>query len=104
MSLAGLGPESLPPSDLRSSVFELLTVPSGSSVISGSIIMSPMSIRRLAAAFAAGLLLHAGPLVAQTPVRKVTGPLAVTADSYPFGAADHTRVPRNLKSVGYVEE
>jgi hypothetical protein len=63
-----------------------------------------MSIRTLAAVFAAGLLMHAGPLVAQTPVPKVTGPLAVMADSYPFGAADHTRVPSNLESVGYVEE
>jgi hypothetical protein len=37
------------------------------------------------------------------PVR-VVGPLPVTADSYPFGAADHTRVPEDLKKVGYVEE
>jgi hypothetical protein len=37
------------------------------------------------------------------PVR-VVGPLSVTADSYPFGAADHTRVPEDLKKVGYVEE
>src|SRR5688572_19107839 len=37
------------------------------------------------------------------PVR-VVGPLPVSADSYPFGAADHTRVPEDLKKVGYVEE
>jgi hypothetical protein len=37
------------------------------------------------------------------PVR-VVGPLPGTADSYPFGAADHTRVPEDLKKVGYVEE
>jgi hypothetical protein len=35
---------------------------------------------------------------------RVVGPLPVTADSYPFGAADHTRVPEDLKKVGYVEE
>jgi hypothetical protein len=37
------------------------------------------------------------------PVR-VVGPLPVTADSYPFGAADHARIPEDLKKVGYVEE
>jgi len=41
---------------------------------------------------------------AATPVPKVTGPLPVTATSYPFGAADHTMVPQNLKSLGYIEE
>ncbi|MEW6058951.1 MAG: alpha/beta hydrolase domain-containing protein, partial [Actinomycetota bacterium] len=41
---------------------------------------------------------------AATAVPVVTGPLAVTADSYPFGAADHTMVPQNLKKLGYVEE
>ncbi len=39
-----------------------------------------------------------------TAVPTVTGPLEVTADSYPFGAADHTMVPQNLKKLGYVEE
>jgi hypothetical protein len=34
----------------------------------------------------------------------VTGPLPVTATSYPFGAADHTLVPEDLSEVGYVEE
>jgi hypothetical protein len=34
----------------------------------------------------------------------VTGPIPVTATSYPFGAADHTLVPQNLKSLGYIEE
>lgn len=37
------------------------------------------------------------------PVR-VVGPLPVSADTYPFGAANHTRVPEDLKEVGYVEE
>jgi hypothetical protein len=38
------------------------------------------------------------------PEVRVVGPLPVTADSYPFGAADHTRVPQDVKKVGYVEE
>src|SRR5215212_8998278 len=37
------------------------------------------------------------------PVR-VVGPLPVSADAYPFGAANHTLVPVDLKKVGYVEE
>jgi Alpha/beta hydrolase domain len=44
------------------------------------------------------------PLSAATPLPVVHGPLPVTADSYPFGAADHTRVPTDLKKLGYVEE
>ena len=39
-----------------------------------------------------------------TPLPHVTGPLAVTANSYPFGAADHTLVPEDLRKVGYVED
>jgi hypothetical protein len=39
-----------------------------------------------------------------TPLPHVTGPLPVTATSYPFGAADHTLVPEDLKKVGYVED
>ncbi|MBC7289708.1 MAG: hypothetical protein H5T83_00045 [Actinotalea sp.] len=34
----------------------------------------------------------------------VVGPLPVTADSYPFGAADHQLVPQDLAKAGYVEE
>ncbi|MGC4081362.1 MAG: alpha/beta hydrolase domain-containing protein [Vicinamibacterales bacterium] len=30
--------------------------------------------------------------------------LPITADSYPFGAADHTRIPIDLRAVGYIEE
>lgn len=41
---------------------------------------------------------------AATPVPEVHGPLPATATSYPFGAADHTRVPERLADVGYVEE
>jgi len=42
--------------------------------------------------------------MAATSVPKVTGPIPVTATSYPFGAADHTILPQNLKTLGYVEE
>ena len=46
----------------------------------------------------------AGPANARTPIPQVTGPLAVTSDSYPFGAADHQLVPQDLARAGYVEE
>lgn len=39
-----------------------------------------------------------------TPLPVVCGPLPVAAVSYPFGAADHTRVPTDLKRIGYIEE
>jgi hypothetical protein len=39
-----------------------------------------------------------------TPIPAVQGPLATTAESYPFGAADHQEVPQDLGSLGYVEE
>jgi hypothetical protein len=35
---------------------------------------------------------------------RVSGPLPVTATSYPFGGAAHESRPENLKKVGYVEE
>jgi Alpha/beta hydrolase domain len=41
---------------------------------------------------------------AGTPLPHVTGPLPVSATSYPFGAADHTLVPEDLRRVGYVED
>ena len=41
---------------------------------------------------------------AATRVPGVRGPLPVTAASYPFGAADHTRIPEDLRTIGYVEE
>lgn len=44
------------------------------------------------------------PAIAGTPIPNVKGPLPVTMTSYPFGAADHERVPEDLKRVGYVEE
>jgi hypothetical protein len=43
-------------------------------------------------------------LNAATPLPVVHGPLPVAADSHPFGAADHTRVPTDLKKTGYVEK
>ncbi|MFN2195288.1 MAG: alpha/beta hydrolase domain-containing protein [Anaerolineales bacterium] len=43
-------------------------------------------------------------LSAPTPVPTVVGPLPVSEDSYPFGAADHEMVPEDLSSVGYLEE
>ena len=52
----------------------------------------------------AGLFPFSASLSAQTPDFRAEGPLAATAASYPFGAADHTRTPSNLKAVGYVEE
>jgi Alpha/beta hydrolase domain len=42
--------------------------------------------------------------IGATPVPKVSGPMPVTAASYPFGAADHTLVPQDLKRMGYIEE
>ncbi len=41
---------------------------------------------------------------AATPIPTVTGPIKVTANSYPFGAADHLKVPMDLSKLGYVEE
>src|SRR5688500_16224243 len=35
---------------------------------------------------------------------QVRGPLPATAQSHPFGAADHTRSPQDLSKLGYVEE
>src|ERR1700704_3110065 len=52
-------------------------------------------ITLLAAAIAAGQ---------GTPVPKFTGPIPVTADSYPFLAADHNMVPFDLAKYGYVEQ
>lgn len=39
-----------------------------------------------------------------TPVPTVQGPLAATAESYPFGAASHQEVPQDLSKLGYDEE
>ena len=63
-----------------------------------------MSRFTVAVVLALGLLVLPASPFAQTPVPHVVGPLPVTANSYPFGAADHTRVPADLASLGYVEE
>ncbi|MHA7145365.1 alpha/beta hydrolase domain-containing protein [Arthrobacter sp. TmT3-37] len=39
-----------------------------------------------------------------TPIPAVQGPLKSTAETYPFGAADHQEVPQDLTKLGYVEE
>ena len=43
-------------------------------------------------------------LAGPTPVPTVVGPLPVSVNSYPFGAADHEMVPEDLSKVGYLEE
>jgi hypothetical protein len=53
---------------------------------------------------AAAVCLLATPAWAGTPLPTVTGPIPVSATSYPFGAADHTLRPENLQRHGYVEE
>ena len=52
------------------------------------------------------LLLASLPATAGAPTLdvEVTGPVPVTSRSYPFGAADHTQTPQNLRRMGYVEE
>jgi hypothetical protein len=65
----------------------------------------------MAATVVAVLLTAGAPVSAATsvpaasvPVPRVLGPIPVTADSHPFGAADHTLVPQDLAKVGYVEQ
>jgi len=43
-------------------------------------------------------------LPAATPIPTVTGPLPVTASSYPFMAANRTLGAPDLSKLGYVEE
>jgi hypothetical protein len=65
-----------------------------------------MGIRvlRVLAVVCATALSTAGAASAKTPVPHITGPLPVSATSYPFGAADHQLVPQDLRRHGYVEE
>jgi hypothetical protein len=67
---------------------------------------SKRSCRKRNAVTVTALMILSGfiRLNAATPLPVVRGPLPVTADSYPFGAADHTRMPTDLKKMGYVEE
>jgi hypothetical protein len=61
--------------------------------------------RSIIAAIAALIAVAAAPAAsARTPQPRVTGPLPVSAESYPFGAADHEMVPEDLRRHGYVEE
>ena len=41
---------------------------------------------------------------AAASIPAVKGPIPVTANSYPFGAAFRTNAPQDLSKVGYVEE
>jgi len=51
------------------------------------------------------LMIGLAPLAwADVPLPQIDGPLLVSADSYPFGAADHTLRPQDLSDFGYVEE
>ena len=52
----------------------------------------------------AGLCALAASASARTAIPRVIGPLPVTANSYPFGAANHQLVPEDLSRQGYVEE
>jgi hypothetical protein len=63
-----------------------------------------LSITPLTVLLVAIALVLPSPPQAVTRVADVAGPLPVTAGSYPFGAAAHTRVPEDLRRVGYVEE
>jgi hypothetical protein len=62
-------------------------------------------MKSICPAFALAMVVTASA-VAQTPVAipMVTGPLAVTAESYPLMAADRTQEPVDLAKAGYVEE
>jgi hypothetical protein len=50
------------------------------------------------------LLLSGAPASAAIPLPTVVGPLPVSEESYPFGAAAHQMVPQDLSERGYVEE
>ena len=63
-----------------------------------------MKRARTSAPLVCALALSLPAAVGATPVPKVTGPLPVSATSYPFGAADHQLVPQDLHKIGYVEE
>ena len=64
-----------------------------------------MSVRACVVAWVfVAVLASAGAASADTPIPRVTGPLPVSAGSYPFGAADHQLVPQDLGRRGYVEE
>jgi hypothetical protein len=49
-------------------------------------------------------LLNPVSVQAAASIPAVKGPIPVTADSYPFGAANRTNAPQDLSQFGYVEE
>jgi hypothetical protein len=51
-----------------------------------------------------GFAALAFPGFAATPIPHIKGPLPVSEASYPFGAADHTLMPQDLRKMGYIEE
>ncbi len=55
---------------------------------------------RVSATFVCALALSLPAAAGATPVPKVTGPLPVSATSYPFGGADHQQVPQDLHKIG----
>ncbi len=63
-----------------------------------------MNCRRSILLSAVAALAWSGSIGAQAPPYRAVGPLPVTAHSYPFGAADRTRTPTDLRVDGYVEE
>lgn len=63
-----------------------------------------MVTRHMLAVLTVTALLGSGAAVEAAPKVPGARPLPITADSYPFGAAAHTRVPTDLQAVGYVEE
>lgn len=52
------------------------------------------------------VVLHSQSLSASqaTALPQVIGPVPVTAQSHPFGAADHTLQPQDMAELGYIEE
>ena len=66
--------------------------------------MKSNTLALISIAIVISLMLPPCRSIAATPVPNATGPIPVTATSYPFGAADHTMLPQNLKSLGYIEE
>lgn len=64
-----------------------------------------MLLSRLVRVGAIGVFLASGAQAQNiAAVPKVTGPVPVTAQSYPFAAADHQMTPFDLAAAGYVEE
>ncbi|MFT4886855.1 MAG: hypothetical protein ACI8V0_001077 [Pseudohongiellaceae bacterium] len=67
--------------------------------------------RALCLAGLLSLTLHGAALHSQSlsagqvaALAQVTGPVAVSALSHPFGAADHTLQPQDMAALGYIEE